>query len=227
MELLQESTLPSCQPLPGWVATRIQPTQTSMGRNASDERARRHPQAEPLRPGADVIRQRDHGARRRRRSPSRARSGRSSGFRSGMRPKARGPPAPQRARASDRGTRRTCRSCAFSHLVSLLDRWNARPLTRDAPTLIYSSASLRASNEADQSSPWNSSSVAIASSANMCSTTPISRSLWNGTSMWGCETRLSDSRRQLGQRTASPTGPSVAASSAKDEGKTGRGCSSG
>src|SRR5262249_11357781 len=91
----------------------------------------------------------------------------------------------------------------------------------------YRRASLRASNEADQSSARNSSSVAIASSANMCSTTPISRSLWNGTSTCGCETRLSDRRRQLGQRTASPTVPSVAVSSVNEDGKTGRGCSSG
>src|SRR5215472_5300068 len=34
IELLQEANLPSSQPEPGWVASRIQPTQTSTGRNA-------------------------------------------------------------------------------------------------------------------------------------------------------------------------------------------------
>ena len=35
IESLQEWSLPSSQPLPGWVATRIQPTTMSTGRNAS------------------------------------------------------------------------------------------------------------------------------------------------------------------------------------------------
>jgi hypothetical protein len=38
---------------------------------------------------------------------------------------------------------------------------------------------------------------------------------------------VQDSRRQLGQRTASPTVPSVAVSSVNEDGNTGRGCSSG
>src|SRR5204863_471937 len=82
--------------------------------------------------------------------------------------------------------RRTSRTCAFSSPRSVaLCEWNGRVPPRDARTPDYSSASLRASNEDDQSSAWNSSSVARASSANMCSTTPISRSLWTRSSTPG------------------------------------------
>ena len=65
--------------------------------------------------------------------------------------------------------------------------------------------------------------------ANTCSTTPIASSLWNGTSTWARETRLSESRSQAGQRTAiaelRPRSPG--ASRKNDDGNTGRGRSSG
>src|SRR5262249_25231696 len=93
----------------------------------------------------------------------------------------------------------------------------------------YSSASRRASNEPDQSSAWNSSTVAAASPSNRCCTTPTSRSFTNGTSTGARETRLTDTFPHAGQRTASATRSPLAAgaSSLNADGNTGRGRSSG
>src|SRR5262249_37931250 len=106
--------------------------------------------------------------------------------------------------------------------------WRPTVTTAEAPAgLRYSRASRRASELDDHSSARNSSRVAEPSSANMCSTTPTSRSLWNGSSTCSCETRFTDVRWHAGQRTASPRAPSPGASTKKDDGKTGRGRSSG
>ena len=55
---LHEAIVPSCQPLPGCVAIRIQPTATSTGtkpsRNAPRENRRRSPFVQPPRTGASA-----------------------------------------------------------------------------------------------------------------------------------------------------------------------------
>ena len=213
---LQETSLPSCQPFPGCVAIRIHPTTTSTGRkpsrNVPGESRRRRPDVQPPSTGASAST-----------SPAAATIPISSqkrivGLLANLRGQIEQQPGQAGGNAPASG-RESCRRVRICASQSPFRDYASRVETGKTPRKVrLSSANRRASKLADQSSERNSSIAAWTSSEKTCSTTPTSRSLWNGTSTCSCETRFTEVRWQAGQRTARPSAPSPGVSRKKDGG---------
>ena len=178
---------------PAALASRIQPTQTSTGRkartNVPAERRSRSPFVQPTTTCARAIT-----------SPAPA----TIAIAAQKRPtdcvptwvatQSRSPATP-----ADDGRRQAARRVVESvppHPIHLIRSSRVMGGTDDAAAAEFAT---RAPADVRRSSTTTARrriprTVRSASSAKRCSTTPTSRSLWNGTSTCGCETRLSESR---------------------------------